>query len=240
MIIILAFLTFVSTFVGGLIGLRYKDKLHLILGFTAGVLLGVVAFDIFPELIELLQKTGTESVVAMGALVAGFLIFHILEKLLTIHHAQEEEYGAHKHPTVGILSALALSTHSFLDGVGIGLGFQVSPAIGILVAIAVISHDFSDGLNTVSLMLAHKNTTGKAKMMLIVDAIAPVLGALSTTFFVIPEKLLVIYLGFFAGFLLYIGAANILPEAHAQHSSRLTILMTVIGVLFIFLVTRAL
>ncbi len=240
MIIFLAFLTFLSTFVGGLIGLRYKDKLHLILGFTAGVLLGVVAFDILPELIELLQKTGTESVVAMGALVAGFLIFHILEKLLIIHHAQEEDYGVHKHPAVGVFSALALSGHSFLDGVGIGLGFQVSPAVGILVAIAVISHDFSDGLNTVSLMLAHKNTTGKAKMMLIVDAIAPVLGALSTTFFVIPEKLLVIYLGFFAGFLLYIGAANILPEAHAQHSSRLTILMTVIGVLFIFLVTRAL
>lgn len=240
MIIILAFLTFVSTFVGGLIGLRYKDKLHLILGFTAGVLLGVVAFDIFPELIELLRKTGTQSVVAMGALVAGFLIFHILEKLLIIHHAQEEEYVTHKHPSVGVLSALALSGHSFLDGVGIALGFQVSPAIGILVAVAVISHDFSDGLNTVSLMLAHKNTTNKAKVMLFIDAIAPVLGALSTMLFIVPEKLLVIYLGFFAGFLLYIGAANILPEAHAQHSSRLTILMTVIGVLFIFLVTRAL
>ncbi len=240
MVIILSLLTFVSTFLGGLVGLKYKDKLHLILGFTAGVLLGVVAFDIFPELIELLEKTQTESVVAMGALVAGFLIFHILEKLLIIHHAQEEEYGKHKHPSVGVLSALALSGHSFLDGVGIGLGFQISSAVGILVAIAVISHDFSDGLNTVSLMLAHKNTTAKAKIMLLIDALAPVLGALSTLLFTLPEKLLVVYLGFFAGFLLYIGAADILPEAHAQHSSKWTILMTVLGVLFIFLITRAL
>ncbi len=240
MAIILSFLTFVSTFLGGLVGLKYRDKLHLILGFTAGVLLGVVAFDIFPELIELLNKTKTESIVAMGALVAGFLIFHILEKLLLIHHSQEEEYGKHKHPTVGVLSALALSGHSFLDGVGIGLGFQISPAIGLLVAIAVISHDFSDGLNTVSLMLAHKNTTSKARIMLLVDAIAPVLGAASTLFFTVPEKTLVIYLGFFAGFLLYIGASDILPEAHAQHSSKWTILMTVLGVTFIFLATRAL
>jgi len=60
MVIILSLLTFVSTFLGGLVGLKYKDKLHLILGFTAGVLLGVVAFDIFPELIELLEKTQTE------------------------------------------------------------------------------------------------------------------------------------------------------------------------------------
>jgi ZIP family zinc transporter len=170
MVIILSFLTFISTFLGGLVGLRYKDKLHLILGFTAGVLLGVVAFDIFPELIELLGKTGTQSVVAMGALVAGFLIFHILEKLLIIHHAQEEEYGKHRHPSVGVLSALALSGHSFLDGVGIGLGFQVSNSVGLVVALAVISHDFSDGLNTVSLMLAHKNTTSRARLMLLVDA----------------------------------------------------------------------
>ena len=240
MAIFLSILTFVSTFLGGLVGLRYKDKLHLILGFTAGVLLGVVAFDIFPELINLLNKTHIQSVVAMGALVAGFLIFHILEKLLIIHHAQEEEYGQHKHPTVGILSALALSGHSFLDGIGIGLGFQVSSAVGILVAVAVISHDFSDGLNTVSLMLAHKNTTGKAKIMLLVDAIAPVLGALSTLFFSVSESFLVIYLGFFAGFLLYIGASDILPEAHSQHSSGWTILMTTIGVTFIFLVTRVL
>jgi zinc transporter ZupT len=240
MMIILSFLTFISTFLGGLIGLKYKDKLHLILGFTAGVLLGVVAFDIFPEMIELIEKTQISSVLVMAALVAGFLVFHILEKLLIIHHAQEGEYGIHKHPTVGVLSALALSGHSFLDGVGIGLGFQVSSMVGILVAIAVISHDFSDGLNTVSLMLAHKNTTSKAKKMLFLDAVAPILGAASTLFFSVPEQVLVIYLGFFAGFLLYIGAADILPEAHAQHSSRWTILMTVLGVTFIFLVTRAL
>lgn len=247
MAIILSFLTFLSTFLGGLLGLRHKDKLHLILGFTAGVLLGVVSFDIFPEIIELLNKTKTEPIVAMVALVVGFLLFHILEKLLIIHHAQEGEYGLHnhslpfgKHPTVGVLSALALSGHSFLDGVGIGLGFQVSNVVGLLVALAVISHDFSDGLNTVSLMLAHKNTTERAKKLLLLDAIAPVLGAASTLLFTLPEKFLVIYLGFFAGFLLYIGAADILPEAHAQHSSRWTILMTIIGVLFIFLVTRAL
>jgi len=239
-VIILSILTFISTFLGGLVGLRYKDKLHLILGFTAGVLLGVVAFDIFPELIELLDKTQTKPVLAMGALVAGFLIFHILEKLLIIHHAQEEEYGKHKHPSVGVLSALALSGHSFLDGVGIGLGFQISPSVGLLVGLAVIAHDFSDGLNTVSLMLAHKNTTEKARILLLVDAIAPVLGAASTLLFTVPEKTLVLYLGFFAGFLLYIGASDILPEAHAHHSSRWTILMTVIGVTFIFLVTRAL
>ncbi len=240
MVIFFSLLTFVSTFLGGLTALKYKDKFHLILGLTAGVLLGVVAFDIFPEIIKLIAATNTLSIYPMLALVAGFLIFHILERLLIIHHAQENEYGHHKHPSVGALSALALAGHSFMDGVGIGLGFQVSSATGIIVAIAVISHDFSDGINTVTLSLNHKNSEKKSLIFLLIDALAPVLGAISTLLFTVSESFLLIYLGFFAGFLLYIGASDILPEAHSQHSSIGTIAMTLIGVSFIFLVTRAL
>ena len=235
----MALITFCSTFFGGLTSLKYKDKLHLILGFTAGVLLGVVSFDIFPEIFRLTSELKSDPIVPMLALVAGFLIFHILEKILLIHHSHEEsEYGIHKHPTVGVLSALALIGHSFLDGVGIGLGFQVSSAIGILVAIAVISHDFADGLNTVSLVKVHKNTDKKALFFLLLDALAPVVGVFSTLLFHVPDIALLLYLGFFAGFLLYIGASDILPEAHSQHSSYKTILMTILGVAFIFLVTR--
>jgi len=174
----------------------------------------------------------------MMALVGAFLLFHIVEKSLLIHSAQEESYHDHKHPTVGIFSALALCGHSFLDGVGIGLAFQVSQEIGIIVAIAVIAHDFSDGLNTASLMLMHRNTQKRAFILVLCDAIAPLLGALSTLFFHLPENFLVIYLGFFAGFLLYISASDILPEAHRTKSSYFTILMTIIGVLFIFIVTH--
>jgi zinc transporter ZupT len=238
MVYVFAVLTFISTFVGGLVGIKHHDRLRLILGFTAGVLLGVVAFDIFPEIIRLVNQLNTDPMKPMMALVIGFLIFHILEKVLLIHHAQEDVYGKHKHPVVGVVSALALACHSFLDGVGIGLGFQISSALGILIAMAVIAHDFSDGLNTVSLALMHKNTRGKAIKLLMLDAIAPVLGAASTMFFSIPENIMLLYLGFFAGFLLYIGASEILPEAHSEHSSYNTIAMTVLGSLFIFIITR--
>lgn len=238
MAIVLSALTFFSTLAGGLVGIKYRDRLHLILGLTAGVLLGVVSFDIFPEIIELVHELNVPAIMPMIALVIGFLLFHIFEKVLLIHKEDEETYGKHKHPTVGVASALALSGHSFLDGVGIGLGFQVSSMVGVLVAIAVIAHDFSDGLNTVSLTLLHKNTQKKAIKLLIVDALAPVLGAISTLFFTVPANVLLLYLGFFAGFLLYIGASDILPEAHHQHSSVKTILMTLAGVIFIFIVTR--
>src|SRR3990170_795905 len=231
-------LTFVSTLLGGLVGLKYRDKLHLILGFTAGVLLGVVSFEILPEIFNLLSQQEIDPIRPMMALVGGFLIFHIFEKVVLIHHGNEDLYGQHKHPAVGVASALALAGHSFLDGVGIGLGFQVSPVIGVMVAVAVISHDFTDGLNTVSLTLVHKNTQKRALKLLFLDAIAPVLGVLSTLLFSLPDSVLTIYLGFFAGFLLYIGASEILPEAHSKGSSRWTIGLTILGTFFMFLLTR--
>ncbi|MBI4975339.1 ZIP family metal transporter [Candidatus Peregrinibacteria bacterium] len=235
-----AAMTFVSTLLGGIVGLKYRDKLHLILGFTAGVLLGVVAFDLFPEISALVKGDDMQLRSAMVALVIGFLFFHILEKTLLIHHSHESSYAEHKHPAVGVASALALAGHSFLDGVGIGLGFQISSAVGVFVAVAVIAHDFSDGLNTVSLMLSHHNSGKKAFVFALIDAIMPVLGAFSTLFFSLSDSSMVLYLGFFTGFLLYIGASDILPEAHSKNSSWKTIAMTLIGVVFMFVVTKIL
>jgi zinc transporter ZupT len=45
-----------------------------------------------------------------------------------------------------------------------------------------------------------------------------------------------LYLGYFAGFLLYLATADILPEAHARHPSRLTLACTVAGAGFMWLV----
>jgi len=237
-VFIFALATFVSTFMGGLFSIKFKDRLHLIMGFTAGVLLAVVSFDVFPEIISQVSENKINPLEPMIALVCGFLLFHIFEKSIVIHHAHEDQYADHKHPNVGVFSALALAGHSFLDGIGIGLGFQINTTIGIFIALAVIAHDFTDGMNTVALMLANKNTLKKAKWFLALDALAPVLGALSTLLFTIPARFLVGYLGFFAGFLLYIGASDILPEAHSKHSSYKTIALTVLGVVFIFAVSR--
>lgn len=239
--VFLSLATFGSTLGGGLFALRFRDRLHYLLSFTAGVLLGVVSFEVLPEIFELAQQRALDVTAAMVALVVGFLFFHSLEKFVLIHHAHEADYAAHHHPKVGILSALALVGHSVLDGVGIGLGFQVSPAVGVSIAVAVIAHDFCDGLNTVGLMLAHGNPTRRSAAMLVLDAVAPVVGALSTLLVQIPPYALMVYLGFFAGFLLYIGVSDILPEAHsgARPATAIKLMgLTALGATFIFVVAR--
>jgi len=88
------------------------------------------------------------------------------------------------------------------------------------------------------LMLSNKNTDKRAKKFLYLVAIAPVLGAISTLFFAVPAYFLFLYLGFFAGFLLYIGASDVLPEAHAEQSSYKLMALTTLGVVLIFTITR--
>jgi zinc transporter ZupT len=230
--------TFASTMLGGAFALRFREKIHLLMGFAAGVLLGVVCFDIFPEIIVQVKDHAYSPDGIMLAMVAGFLIFHVSEKLLMIHHGHEEHFAAHRHPQVGVFSAVALAGHSFMDGVGIGLGFQVSAAVGVIVSMAVIMHDFTDGMNSVTVMLSHDNPAGRTRWFLLLDAAAPLLGIAMTRFISPSPHFLVLYLGFFAGFLLYIGASDILPEAHSEDSSALTIGATLLGTFFTYVVSR--
>lgn len=236
-VILFALATFFSTLAGGLFALRHNDRLHFILSFTAGVLLGVVSFDILPEIFNLAQEAHIDATGAMIALVAGFLFFHGLEKLVLVHHAHDDAYAPQRHPKIGLMSGLTLAGHSFMDGIGIGLAFQVSNHVGFVVAAAVIAHDFCDGLNTVSLMLVNNNTRSRTFMMLVADALAPLLGVAVTLAFNVPAAILIYFLGFFAGFLLYISASDILPEAHSKAPpSRVMSLLalTVLGACFIF------
>lgn len=237
-VFILSIAAALAALLGGYLALKNQKRIHLALGFTAGIILGLVAFDLLPEIFEITNNTGLDITWPMIALVAGFLLFHVIEKFILLHNSHESHYGPHQHPYVGIAGAVALCGHSFLDGVSIGIAFQVNTAVGVAVAIAVIGHRFADGFNTTNVMLFHKNKPAVAKKMLLIAAVMPILGGLSTLFFTLSESVLGIYLGFFAGFLLYIGASDILPEAHSKNSSRLTIGLTVLGVAFIFLVTR--
>ncbi len=218
--------------IGGFVAFKGRKRLNLALGFTAGLILGLVAFELLPEIFSSAQVSSLDFKWPMIAFVGGFLSIHIFEKAILIHGEQENRYGPHSHPVVGKISAIALCGHSFLDGISIGLAFQVNTTVGTAVAIAVIGHRFADGFNTTNVMLSHKNEQKSARNMLLIASLMPLLGWLATYFFSPSESFLTIYLGFFAGFLTYIGAGDILPQAHSKNSSAGTIAATIAGVLF--------
>lgn len=238
MAILVAVISLMATLGGGVVALRVHDRKHLVLGLAAGLMLGVVGFDLMPEALEQAGWPIFGVPAAMVAAVAGFLSIHIVERSLAVHRGSEEHFGSHHHgsESIGLTAAGALVVHSFLDGVGIGAGFQASLAVGISVAIAVIGHDFADGFNTFTIASLYGNARKRALTLLALDGIAPVAGAVVGSVIRFPEPVIGVYLGYFAGFLLYIASSNILPEAHAGHPSRATLGLTVLGAGFMWLV----
>ena len=92
-------------------------------------------------------------------------------------------------------------------------------------------HAFSDGLNTVSFLIKSGSWSKKGVWLLGVDAIARISGAALGTTFAVNDNFVGLYLAFFAGIVIYLATAHILPEAHSRHKSRYTIMATIIGVL---------
>ena len=265
--VLVALGAFAMTLVGGLVAGRVGDKRHLVLGLAAGLMLGVVGFDLLPESLDAASGKlfGVDHALLM--FVLGFLVLHVVERSVAIHRAHESEYAVHHHghehggpalpdpggaeggaavpggshvhgrsENLGLAAASALCLHSVMDGFAIGAAFQVADSFGAVVAIAVIAHDFADGFNTYTITRLYGNDRRRAVTLLLCDAVAPVLGAGITLLFTIPEQVVGLYLGFFAGFLMYLATSDILPEAHSPHPSRSTLLCTVLGTGFMWLV----
>ncbi|GAA3004256.1 MULTISPECIES: ZIP family metal transporter [Streptomyces] len=235
MAVFVALGAFLMTLAGGWVAQRVSDRRHLVLGLAGGLMLGVVGLDLLPEAVEAAGGLVFGVPAALLLFVGGFLVAHLVERLLAVrqaaHGAAEERV-----PQVGLTAAAAMVGHSLMDGVALGAAFQVGGGMGAAVALAVITHDFADGFNTYTITSLYGNARRKALTMLFADAAAPVVGAATTLLFTLPEELLGCYLGFFGGALLYLAAAEILPEAHHDHPARSTLLCTVAGVCFIWLV----
>lgn len=237
LIIIFALATFISTLIGGLIILKYKNSLPYFFAFAAGSLIAVAFLDILPEALQISNTINFPIRWIMITIVISFFIYSLLDKYF-LTHSIGKECEDHNH-IMGPIGASSLIIHSFFDGAAIGTAFQFNPSIGIIVALAVIFHDFTDGINTVTVMLKNNQKAKKAITFLILDALAPVLGVALITFLHLSNQILVIILAIFVGEFLYLGAASLLPETHKYPTKRIVIAMA-LGILLIMVLTSLL
>ena len=221
-----ALLAFAMTLAGGWFAFRHQRYLHAIMAFSAGLLIGVAFLDLVPEIVETAERESMDVRTLMLVVIAGFVAIFLLEKLTIIHGEKTHDHPGHHH-NVGLAGAIGLSFHSFLDGVAIGVGFQAGTEVGFVVLLAVLAHDFADGLNTVTFMLASRNSQWRTFTLLIVNALAPVAGALLASVLHIAPHVLAYQLAFFAGFLLYLGASDLLPHVHER--PRFTLIFSTLG-----------
>lgn len=188
-----------ATYLGGFLTLRLVRKSTLVFGLTSGFVIGLALFDLLPEAFH-----GRSSPFAAMLVLAMTLLGLGASRLL--HHLPE-----HAVPSGGA-GRIALLAHSLLDGLGIGLAFQVSAATGWIVALAVLAHDMADGANMAGLSLASADARS-ARRWLLANALAPIAGIVLAQFLPIGEDDFDLLLALFAGGFLYIGLFELFPRS---------------------------
>jgi zinc transporter ZupT len=231
LILAVALGAFAATMTGGMMALKLAGRLPLVMGFSAGAVIGVAFFDLAPEALE--SGAGLyepRTLLAVAAL--GFFLYVVLDRLVARHDCEGQA-----NPARGMLGAASFSAHSVLDGFAMGLAFQASREIGLVVATAVLAHDFADGLNTVNVVTKNGGSRSFALRWLAMDAVAPVIGA-SLSLLIAPGRdVLALLLALFCGFFLHIGASGLLPESHRAYPRPSTTFATLLGAAFLYGVT---
>jgi ZIP family zinc transporter len=253
----LALLPFFSTLAGGMAALRFRHRLHPFMAFAAGVLVATAIADLLPEASDLVGGHGLQVAIAF---LAGYLLFALLESFI---HQQSLEHGHVDHDhgpggsaaghqrsrlgsagsrgrgrgIVGLLPPSSLIVHSTLDGFAIGVAFQAGSGLGLVVLLAVLAHDFADGMNIVTLALDAARGRTLAIAFLVLDALAPVIGAGLSQVVAIPDQVLGWILAGFSGVFIAIGASHLLPESqHGSSHGPVLIGLTALGATIVLVV----
>ncbi len=229
MAILIAFLSFLATAAGGVGALRLRHRLHPVMAFAAGVVIATALAELQPEARDLLGE-GASPILPGAAAVVGFLLFSVIDAFVHRssweheHPPLEDPHRPHEHVprsidltrALGLVGPAGLIVHSVLDGVAIGLAFRASAEVGAIVAVAVVAHDFADGMNVVTLALTEDAGVGPARVLLALDALAPIAGAALGSVVALDGPGLGLLLGVFSGVFIAIGAGHLLPEAQHQ------------------------
>lgn len=233
-----------NVFLGGFLVIRLKKYFNIILGFAGGVMLSIAIFEILPEIFEISQDQNIPIFYGLLAIIFGILLFHVASFLFPLHeHGHHEEHQNHDHTNhlkkgLGVYGVAFMIIHSFIDGFGIGAGFLISSSVGLAIAFAVIMHNFSDGINTSSTLIHSNVSKNKFYFLFGLNVLAPILGVIASIFLNISDTIIFIYLGIFAGSILYLAIADILPNAHAEKGKFGPILSTIVGIIFVIILSQ--
>ncbi|HTC84533.1 MAG TPA: ZIP family metal transporter [Rhizomicrobium sp.] len=231
LVLLIALGAMTATMTGGALALKLEGKLPLVVGFSAGAVIGVAFFDLAPEALEAGRGLyEPRTLLALAAL--GFFLYTVLDRVVARHDCEGQA-----NPARGLIGAASFSAHSVLDGFALGVALQANREIGLIVAAAVLAHDFADGLNTVNVVMKNGGTRGFAWRWLALDAVAPVVGAGLSLLITPKAGVLAILLAVFCGFFLHIGSSGLLPESHRSYPRPSTTVATLLGAAFLYAVT---
>ena len=204
--IIYSIIAGMSDVIAGVIALRTpKIESRYVIAFGAGVLLAATFFNVLPEV---------NIKVHAPVLAAGFVTFYLLEKVIMLHACGEDECDTHH---IGPSAVVGMALDNILDGVSIAVGYLIDPFLGLVITLAVVLHEIPQGLTSAVIMRDARWSRARIIAVLTTAGVLYPIGAMLAN--LLPENYLHVALAFIAGDFLYIGASDLLPEAHRRFNA---------------------
>jgi len=228
-VIIVSTVSLVGVFTLSLKEELLKKYIFLFISLAVGALLGDAFIHLIPEALEASQNPALVSIL----IIAGILIFFILEKFLHWHHHGEDKSQSHIHP-VGRLVLFSDGIHNLIDGIIIGVSFIASVPVGIATTIAVILHEIPQEVGDFSVLLHAGYDKKRALWLNFLSALTAILGVVIAFMLGSADGLALWILPIAAGGFIYIAVADLIPELHKTKEveySALQIIAVVLGVL---------
>ncbi len=235
--IILANLVVSAIALIGIITIGVNDKflneiVIFLVALSAGGLLGGGFLHLLPEGVGEAEALGLGELNVYLAVIAGFILFFILEKVLVVHHCHnvEEEHVCEFH-AFKWLNLIGDGVHNFIDGLIIAVAFLTSIPLGIATTIAVIVHEIPQEMGDFGVLVYGGFSKRKALYLNFLTALIAVIGGLVGYFLISTiGPLAPLLLAFAAGGFFYIAAADLIPELNKEYSIKKTT-----GIVLIFL-----
>jgi len=213
-----------------------KNILILLIGFSAGGLIGGAFLHLLPEALEDAPSYSAPFLYV----ILGFTLFFILEKYFHWRHCHKGECEVHAFTYLNLVGD---GIHNFIDGVVIGAGFVAGISVGLAATIAIIMHEIPQELGDFGVLLYGGFGKMKALFFNFLSATTAIAGTLVGFYFSnrvggFSNALLPIAAGGF----IYIAACDLIPELHRQPQLKeavLSFLFFILGIVLMFLLKSA-
>jgi zinc transporter ZupT len=208
---------------GGWLALRREhfDDPRYVIAFSSGIVVAAVFFELMPESVVGLPEDALRA--QMLVMATGFFSFYLVEKTIMLHACGEPECTTHAYsPTM----VAGMAADNLIDGIGIAVGFLLSPLVGLVVTIVVVAHEIPQGITSAELLKHAKWPPRSIVFVLVGAGSAYVVGALLAG--VVSPEFYQAALAFVTGTFVYIGAADLMAEAHRRFNVKV-ILAVVAG-----------
>lgn len=212
--------------------------LHLMLGFSAGILGGVTFIDILPEAFAATTELMLPSMTVSFGVGIGFLTLLIVERyLLSTEQAHGGSFHIHEtviDPSHGPVGLSALSVHGFIDGFVIPISLLAGATIGAVITLAVAIHQIPDTFAALALALSTTQNKRRAFFYVLITAFDTPIGiAFGSLVAGLSNLMIPLGLGISAGTFVFVSASDVVPELQHKTRGPLVIVSMISGFLLV-------